>query len=409
MKKLALCVLVAGYVYGQNVVTDWAGIVQPIVNTPPKSPAVQYYTRAVIQIAVYDAVMAIEGGFTPYAAAIPKQPTADVRAAVATAAYRAARPFVTPAQSAVLDAQYEAYMGLIPDGSAKSAGVAIGQSAASAIQGARNGDGYDHVVLYDCLTNPPRIGRFEPDGGCLTQPVNTNFPGTRPFAIPSSSQFRPTGPEPMSSISYLEDFMETRDMGRADSKLRTAEQTDIAYFWQVFDAHQALLSLALSRGLSVRDASRFFAMVYVASADSAIAGLDAKYYYNFWRPRTAIPRADLDGNPETDPDPTWKPLLLVNHPEYPSGHAFVSNAMFNTVARFFGSSKVAMTFTASKAAAPQLVKTERSFTNLSSLLHEIDDARVWAGLHFRHSLQSGAEVGRRVAEYVCENFFQPQP
>ena len=116
--------------------------------------------------------------------------------------------------------------------------------------------------------------------------------------------------------------------------------------------HQGYISLAISCGLSVRDAARFFALVYVTGADASIAGFDAKYFYNFWRPRTAIPRADLDGNPETDPDATWTPLISVNHPEYPSDHAFVSNSTINVIARFFGTCKVTWTLTASKAAAP---------------------------------------------------------
>ena len=408
MKKLAICLLLGGCVYGQNAVTDWAGIVQPIINHPAKPTGVVYLFRAQIQIAVYDAVMAIEGGFIPYAAAIPKQPGADVRAAVATAAYRAARPLVTPAQSAVLDTQYDAYMGRIPDGAAKTAGASVGQSAAAAIQGLRANDGYDRVVLYECGSNPPKVGRFEPDGGCLTQPLVPNFGQIKPFAIPSGNQFRPTGPDPMTSVSYLDDFIETRDYGRSNSSVRTAEQTDIAYFWQVYDPHQAYISLAISRGLSVRDAARFFALVYTTGADAGIAGFDAKYFYSFWRPRTAIPRADQDGNPETDPDPTWTPLISVNHPEYPSAHAFFSHSTINAIARFFGTTKITWTITASKAAAPQLVKTERTYTNLSSLLHEIDNARVWAGLHWRHSLQSGGEIGRKVAEYVYENAFRPQ-
>ena len=220
--------------------------------------------------------------------------------------------------------------------------------------------------------------------------------------------FRPLGPDPLTSIGYLEDFIETRDLGRANSTVRTAEQTDIAYFWHVADQHQGFVSLAVNRGLNARDAARYFALAYTSVSDAIIAGFDAKYHFNFWRPRTAIPLANWDGNPETDPDPTWTPLISVNYAEYPSGHAFVTTAGVEATYRFFGTSKITWTLTASRAAAPRLVKTERTYTDLSSLLRDLTDARIYGGLHWRRSMQHGAEVARKVAAYVYDNFFQPQ-
>jgi hypothetical protein len=148
-------------------------------------------------------------------------------------------------------------------------------------------------------------------------------------------------------------------------------------------------------------------MVHTAAADATVAGFEAKYHYSAWRPRTAIPRADADGNPETDADPTWKPLLMVNHPEYPSGHGFWSTAVIETVAAFFGRSKLNWTIVTSKSAVPQLVQTERTYDNMNALLREVIDARVWAGLHWRNSMIHGAQVGRRVAAHVTSQFFRP--
>ena len=408
MKKLAISLLLGSCLYGQNVVTDWATIIHPYLNTPPKPPWVIFPMRAQVQLAVYDAVMAIEPGFKPYAAAIPAPSGADVRAAVATAAYRVARPLVIPAQSTLLDARYEAYMAGIPDGAGKTAGIGVGQSAAAAIQGLRANDGSSTVVLYECRTNPPPVGRFEPDGGCNTQPLGVNGGQIRPFTLPNGAMFRPLGIDPMTSLGYLEDFNEVRDLGRANSTIRTAEQTDIAYFWQVVDQHGAFVTLATSRGLNVRDTARYFALVYTTGSDAVIAGFDAKYYFNFWRPRTAIPLANLDGNPETAPDATWTPLISVNHAEYPSGHSFITSSILDATYRFFGTSKLTWTYTAPRAAAPQLVKTERTYTDLGAIMREVTEARIYAGLHYRRSMQHGAEIGRKVAAYVYDNFFQPQ-
>jgi hypothetical protein len=400
--------ILCGALYGQNAVTDWAAIVQPVLNTPPKIPAVQLILRAGVQIAVYDAVVAIEGGYKPFAAAISAQPGADVRAAVATAAYLTARDRTAASQIPSLDTTYQTYMATIPDGPAKTDGVSVGAAAAAAVIALRSSDGMNNVVLYTCSSSPAPAGEFEPDGGCGTQPAGTNVGQIKPFTFSNPAEFRPDGPDPLTSNAYIEDFIETRDFGRSNSLVRTAEQTDIAYFWQAVNTHQGILDLAISNGLSVRDSARFFAMVYTASADSNITGFEAKYFYRSWRPRTAIPRADTDGNPDTQADPTWTPLLSVNHPEYPSAHSYSSTAITDTIARFFGTNKVTWTLTASRTAIPQLVRTERTYNDLNALMREINDARVWGGLHWRHSMMHGAQIGRKVAKYVCDYFFLPQ-
>ena len=399
--------LLASCAHAQNVVTEWAAIVQPAVNTPPKAPVYQMVLRAMIQIAVYDAVVAIEGGYQPFAAAIPSASGANVRAAVATAAWRTARARVDSSQIAYLDAQYARYLAAIPDSQSKQHGVHVGEAAAAAILQMRSNDGFGAAVQYQCSSIPPPPGEFEPDGGCGTQPAAVNAGQIKPFTFADPAQFRPDGPTPLTSSAYVEDFVEARDYGRSNSTVRTAEQTDIAYFWQAVDLHKGYIDLAVSRALNVRDTARYMAMVYTAGADANIAGFEAKYFYRYWRPRTAIPRADTDGNPDTDADPTWTPLLSVNHPEYPSAHSYNSTAQTDVIARFFGTTKVTLTLTASRGAIPQLVRTERTYRDMNTLMREIYDARVWAGLHWRHSMLHGAQVGRKVAKHVCNTFFRP--
>jgi hypothetical protein len=395
-----------------NVITDWVTIVQPAVTGGPSTrpPGAALVLAATIQLAVYDAVMAIEGGYEPYSTDIAAPGGADVRAAAATAAYETARVRVHSSQIAYLDAQYTAYMAAIPDGLAKNDGIAVGKSAADAIIALRANDGVVNVVAYECSAVPPPPGEFEPNGGCGTQPVDVNLGQIAPFTFKNPAQYRPWGPPPLTSRQYAKDFIEARDYGRANGSFRTPEQTDIAYFWSehaYIHWNRNLNSLALSRGLNVSDAARFFAMVYTAAADAGIAGFEAKYYFRYWRPRTALPRADEDGNRNTDADSTWTPLLTVNHPEYPSGHAFVSGALIQAVARFFRTNRVTWTIGTSKTAVPQLVLTERTYDNLNVLAREIDDARVWAGLHWRFSMTDGGQMGRRIAKDVTRTFFRP--
>jgi hypothetical protein len=400
-----------------NAVTDWALIVQQAIHnaSAPRSAGTSEVLHAMVMLAMYDAVIAIEGGFEPYAARIEAPAGADARAAAATAAYQTARARVAASQTSFLDQQYAAYMATIADGPAKSAGVLVGGQAAAAILARRANDRFGDIVLYECSGIPPAPGEFEPDAGCPTtpaspQPVDVKVGRIAPFTYVDADAFRPAGPDPLTSSAYTEDFNETREYGARDSAVRTAEQSDVAYFWSenpYVHWNRNLVRLAVSRGLSLRDAARFFAMVHTTAADAIIAGFEAKYFYGSWRPRTAIPLADTDGNPDTEADAFWKPLLTVNHPEYPSGHGFWSSAVLEAVNAFFGSNKVRWTIATSKTAVPQLVQTQRTYEHLNAVMREVTNARVWAGLHWRHSIRHGAQIGRHVAAHVSRHFFRP--
>jgi hypothetical protein len=366
--------------------------------------------HATIQLAVYNAAIAIEGGFQPYGSRISAPHGADVRAAVATAAYHTARARVDPSQTGYLDSQYQIYLATLPEGQAKNDGIQVGEAAATALLALRANDGFNNVVDYECSAVPSPAGEFEPNGGCGAQPVDAKVGQITPFTLVDPSCFRPGGPNPPTSRGYTKDFIETRDFGRADSTVRTAEQTDIAYFWSehaYVHWNRNLIGLAISSGLNVRQTARFFALVHTSAADALIAGFNAKYFFRAWRPRTAIPRADTDGNPDTDPDPGWTPLLTVNHPEYPSAHGFFSSALTEAVAKYFHTTKLTWTLLTSKDAVPQLVKTARTYHDLKEIARQIDDARVWSGLHWRHSMHDGDQIGPQVADRVFENYFRP--
>lgn len=400
-----------------NAVVEWAGIVQQAIHSPaaPRSAGTSQILHTMVHLAVHDAVVAIEGGSRPFAAKIVAAPRADVRAAVATAAYLTARPRIAPANLAAFDQAYAAYFGNLPADVSVVDGVQVGQQAAAAMLALRANDGFATVVPYECSAVPPPIGEFTPDAGCPTapgaaQPVDAKVGGIAPFTLRDAAMFRPDGPAALESKAYARDFAETHDMGGAASTLRTPEQTDIAWFWAenpYVHWNRNLMALARAKGLSVKRTARLFAMVHTAASDAIIAGFEAKYHYRAWRPRTAIPQADQDGNPDTDADASWRPLISVNHPEYPSGHGFWSTAVIGSVAAFFGTVRVDWTLTTSKAAVPALVTTERTYRNLIELLGQIGNARIWGGLHWRHALRDGALIGGRVAAHVQWQHFQP--
>ena len=164
----------------------------------------------------------------------------------------------------------------------------------------RANDGFSNVVPYACSGTPTAIGEFVPDSGCPTgpgapQPVDVKVGGITPFTLKDAAVFRPGGPDALESKAYARDFAETRDMGGAASTLRSAEQTDVAWFWAenpYVHWNRNLMALAQGKGLSVRRTARLFAMVHTAASDAIIAGFEAKYHYRAWRPRTAIPQAE---------------------------------------------------------------------------------------------------------------------
>jgi hypothetical protein len=399
-----------------NAVTDWATIVQQAIHNPPAAPrsaGTSEILHATVMLAVYDAAVAVEGGFQPYVAEIRRLPYADARAAVATAAYRTARARIAASQVGWLDQQYVTYLSGIADSLGKSEGIRVGEAAAQAVLALRANDGFDAIVPYECSAAQVMAGEFEPDAGCPAgptspQPVDVKVGRIRPFAIESIGRYRPAGPDPLSASSYAEDFAETRDYGRLDSVFRSPEQTNLAYFWSdnpyVF-WNRNLIALAQAQQLRLLETARLFAMVHTAVADAVIVGFESKYHYAAWRPRTAIPRADTDGNPDTDADPTWRPLLMVNHPEYPSGHGFWSTALTDSVASFFGTNKVTWTLSVPRTSVPALTQTEYTYDQLNALMRDVEDARVFGGLHWRQSLRHGAQVGRRVSAYVTRHYF----
>jgi len=226
-----------------------------------------------------------------------------------------------------------------------------------------------------------------------------------PWAIEAPDQFRAPGPQSPASAQYAAELNETKDLGSSTSATRSADQTLLAQFWNASTVSYfwdtAALALSAQRGYSMSDKARLLATLNVAMADAAIACWDSKYTYLAWRPVTAIPLADTDGNPATIADPAWKPLLTTpNHPEYPSGHSTVSGAAGAVLTSFFGDNN-AMTFD-----SDVLPNVLRSFSSISDVLEEIQNARICGGIHFRTACVDGQALGNAVGNYVADHVAQ---
>jgi hypothetical protein len=212
----------------------------------------------------------------------------------------------------------------------------------------------------------------------------------------------------LTSHTWTRDYNEVKSLGFATSTARTAEQTDIGRFWSdqpILQWNRAWRNISVAKGLSLSDNARFFAMLATAIADAIIACWDSKYFYNFWRPVTAIRGGDTDGNPGTEVDPNWIGLVVTpNHPEYPAAHGCFSGASTNTLKFFFGTNSFDFTIDSQVAG---LTKPVRSFGSFSQALEEVQDARVYGGMHYRNSTNAGAMIGKQVSKNVTRHFFQP--
>jgi hypothetical protein len=381
-------------------VTDWNAIgVQAVLNAG-NAGAAGTVDMAYMHIAIYDAVNAIKGGYTVFAvspSSVP--PGASAEAATVEAAYRILRSLF-PAQAAFLDAQYNASLATIPDDQAKLDGVAVGAEVATLFLNSRVGDGKGANVSYTPGTGP---GVWVPTSAA--PPVAVWLSQMRPFGIKSPAQFRPEPPPALDSDEWAADYNEVKRMGAINSSERTLEQTTLGKFFlapAVPQVADGVRRLASERGLSLKDNARLFAQIYVAQADATIAGWDSKYHYSFWRPITAIRAGDTDGNPNTDPDPTWTPLSTTpNHPEYLSAHLFVDAAYSETLRLFFGTKNVDVTLSSTTTG------TSMTFTNTDDIVNAVTDARIFAGFHYRTSCVRGVVLGKKVAKYVAKNYFQP--
>jgi hypothetical protein len=383
---------------GENAVLYWSGVAANaiVVGRAPASSAV---LGGMVHGAMYDAVASVEGGLKPFATGVTAPPGASADAAVAQAARDVLVARVS-GQAAPLQVAYDAFMASIPDGPAKDAGKAVGTAAAAGMLAMRMGDRYDDPNVY--VQQPPGPGVFEPIAP--TPPVDPKLAFVRPFTYASPSDYRPGPPAELTSKRYAEDVAELQKYGRFDSIFRTALQTETVRFHTeqtYLQFSRTLRELALGRGLDLRESARLLGYVNVATADTMIACWEAKYYYNFWRPNHAIQRADTDGNPATTKDTTWLPLIVGNHPEYPSGHSCFTSSVTESLRQYFGTKRIKLVITSlAPGAGPP-----RTFNNLDELVADVENARVWGGLHYRSTVEKSAKHFPRIAKDVGKQYF----
>jgi hypothetical protein len=388
--------------WNEYATTALIGAAAPFVlQTPP----VSVLHLAMVQGAVYDAVNAIDGGYQAYLGAPKAKHWYSRDAAAATAAYKV---LVNPtlripaAQLAPLAGYYAASLGAIPNGDAKDGGIAVGNAAAEQMLTARANDGRFGTFRFT-VPATPGLGQWRPEPATQVSDPNAWVARVTPFMIDRPSRFASSGPHALTSAQYATEFNEVKAIGAATGSTRTTDQTNAANFWAQQPAatwSQTVRSLSAARNLSTAENARLFAMLYLTAADALIACWDDKARWLFWRPITAIHEAANDGNPDTSADASWAPLIATPpYPDQPSGHACFSGSITSTLKDFFSTDNMALT----------VVRTDgmsRSFTRFSAAIDEIVEARIWSGIHFRTADVDGATIGKQVAQWRQERFFQ---
>jgi PAP2 superfamily len=392
-------------------IAAWNQISESAVKTSGHPPPVAALDFAIVHLAIYDAVESIDGRYEPYYTRVPGA-TGSLSAAAAKAGHDVLVALF-PTQSAALDAAYADFLaanGVDPIDPA----TAVGAQVAANMLALRANDGRFPPSPPPFLGSTA-LGQWRPTPSLLPGPPPTMAPGltpwvatVRPFTMLSDSQFRVDPPPALTSPLWAANYNETKSFGSLTSTIRTPEQTEIGYFWA--DSGPVLWQNAL-RYISQQyltdtgDIARMYALAESAMADAQIACWDSKYFYNFWRPITAIHLGDQDGNPATAVDPNWQPLINTpNLPEYPSGHADISGAVSHMLRLFFGTDELTFQMTTTNALAPQKTRT---FARFSQAEQEVIDARVYVGIHYRNSDTTAGVQGRRVANWVYRHTLLP--
>jgi len=385
-----------------DAVTQWnLNASNAIFAVAAQGPQLSVPHLAMVHGAVYDAVNAIDGSYEGYLLTSRLAAPFDSKeAATAAAAYRVLL-HLFPAQQAVLDAQYAASLAAVPDGMPKTRGIAVGEAAAAAMIAARTGDG---------RFGPPGFltgilpGVWRPVLPAFVNDPNAWLKDVKPFLLESGSQFATKGPDALDSPQYAREFQEVKSLGSLASTTRTADQTHAARYWAENPPatwSRVLRTLSAQQGLSLTDNARLFAMAYMSAADALITVWKGKADYLYWRPITAIREADTDGNPRTEQDAAWLPLINTPpYPEYPSGHTGLSGSMVGALQDFFKTDKIGWADT-------NVAGLTRSFASFSQAIDEVVDARVWSGIHFRIADEDGARIARDVAKWRALHYFRP--
>ena len=387
---------------GPAVLNDWGNRFSSFGTAVGENPQRTQVRTTIVQLAMFDAVNAVlDGNYQPFASKPDSAPGASPEAAAIRAAYIVALNEF-PTITAVIDSAYNTSIaGVSASPEAIASGIVVGEAAASAVLAARVGDHRNDPEL-EGYTPGSGPGIWIPTPPAFGNPQGAFLQFVTPFGYDDPARFLPSPPPALDSRTYTIDYNEIKDVGRATSSSRTAEQSATALFWS--PSATALWSAnirSLASSMDLLTAARFEAIGIAAVTNGLLAVWNAKYTYMFWRPVTAIRAGDTDGNPETEADPTWTPFIVTpSHPEYPAAHSTVGASALGFYTVWFDTDQFPLAFRGNGGAV-------RNYTSVNEIHAEEGNARVWGGMHWRHSTEVGTAVGSKVGKYTATHLLKP--
>ena len=403
-------VLVMGLpkLWAANPVLAWNSVALDTIRFDNTAPPAASRQLAMLHVSIFDALNGLDSRYASYRRHTNAPAGASPEAAIAGAANRVLR-YGWPQFTAKFDAQLQSQLLALPNDAARDAGLAWGRQVAQDILSERAFDGSSFGVDYRSSSGP---GRWQSTPPLFASALLPQWAKVKPFTLNAPDQFRPPPPPTLGSEEWGKQFLQVKSLGSTNSTARQHEQTEIAWFWadgvgtqsppgRWNDVAQQLVS---AKRLRLLESARLFALLNLALADAGIACWDAKFAYDWWRPITAIRAADTDGNPATEPDPNWTPLIVTPpFPEHTSGHATFSSAAATVLAAVHGGDRFRFTLR-----SDGLFGTERRYRRFSDAASEAGISRVFGGIHFMSANDDGQKCGRQVAEQVVRGFLSPQ-
>jgi PAP2 superfamily len=383
-----------------DVVTDWNNAALDAIRADRTAPPIASRSLAIAHVAIYDAVNGIARTHEPYL--VPSAVSASAsRVAAATAAAHQALVSLFPSHTSTFDELHAAILAGIPNSPQKTNGITWGEFVASQILAARANDGSTAIVQPPGGSGP---GVWIPTPPAFLPYLLPQWGFVVPFAMSSSSQFRPPGPPALDSQQYAADYEEVKELGAAVGSTRTEEQTEIALFWadgagtETPPGHWNSITqiIAAARGTTLEENARLFALLNIAMADAGICSWDAKYTYHFWRPVTAIAFAE--------PQLNWMSFIVTPpFPDYTSGHSTFSAAAATVLPLFFGTEDLPFT-----TGSDFLPGVYRSFSTCQDAAEEAALSRIYGGIHFRSASEDGLQAGSSIAEWTATHYLLPK-
>ncbi len=389
-----------------DVVLDWNTIL--VTTLTGQNPFAQARFAAITHLAMFEAVNAIEGGYEPYLATTTPAPGASADAAAVAAAHRVLTTYF-PGSAATLNAARATSLAAIPDGAAKDAGIALGESVAATIIALRAGDGAVPPAFQ--APGPAEAGVWQTTPGCPPAGgILRHWGSVSTFGIESGQQFRSSPPPALSSRRYASDYNEVREVGSVGSvgsTVRSADRANVARFYAAVGAmpawNSAARQVASTRGETLAANARTFALLNMAISDGLVSSMETKYHYNLWRPETAIRAGDSDGNRRTDGDPAFVPFIVTPcFPSYPSAHASAGYAAMNILWRQYGMGGHAIMLW-----SPAVPDVTLHYSSFEEITKDIDNARIYGGIHFRFDQDAGADQGSQIGTYIAKRVLRP--